>query len=184
MSKADFEAWWLDNEQRVTHILLALRAAYGNVIEIDDLRSETFLRCWASSPRQSDDGYSGWVWGVAKRVVADALRDIYRIRRLSETLGQQMVIDQCAGLILERLIVRCRIDILMDLCAGWRDSDDSWDVRLTKRRVVQELVQRIDSGRPVSRKVLAEAMNLSPQYIGRLLNDIANEIVEIEDAEV
>lgn len=179
MSKEHFQLWWIDNEPSITHMLLSLGAAYGHPMEIDDLKSETFLRCWISGPQFSEGGYSTWLWAVAKSVIRDAVREIQRANKLIKRLIDQAPYESPANTVINRLAVESRIEILGGLFGPWRDEPG-----LAKYRLLHELVRRINSDMPISTRVLAKALGLSPQHVRRLRKEIATEILEREDAEV
>jgi len=186
VSKAEFEAWWAENDGKITDILRSLGAAYGNPLDTDDLKSETFLRCWCSNPNSVKDGYSRWIWVVAKSVIGDAFRQQKRQEQTCLALIQPSneFADSVARIVMQRLRVELRIEILGDLYREWTLCEGDWDARSAKRKLLYELARRIEFSMPISAKAIAEIVGLSSRHVRRLLNEIANEILEIEDAEV
>jgi len=186
MSKSQFEAWWTENEEAVSRLLSSLLAAYGNGMDLDDLKSETFLRCWCSQPGPSGDGYKTWDWTVAKNLMIDRVRQYAKEQAVGEPLIQEPSTAEWDPRVVteRRLIIQSRIDIVEQMYMGWEQASDWYDSRQAKRKVLEALAILIATDKPITHNAIAQSAGLSRRYVSLLLWQIANEILEIESAEM
>lgn len=92
----------------------------------EDAVGETFARAWAGVPRYRDQGvpFVAWIYGIARHVVADALRAGIRVEpraepRLDEPVVRDHDLDRLTlGAALDRLPPEQRAVIEMKYLAG------------------------------------------------------------------
>jgi RNA polymerase sigma factor (sigma-70 family) len=117
------------------------RRTYDGQVAID-LVAETYARAWESRRRYTGrpddpDGLAAWTWGIARNVLADALRRGDAERRAVQRLGLEP--PQLAGDELRRLEDRAELGTLRATLAAALEDLSPEQPEAVRQRVLDEL---------------------------------------------
>jgi len=171
IDKADFLGWWLISVDTLKRMMSTMNSAYGNPMDLDDLFSEVFLRCWNGHLKDDSRGYRPWVWGVARNILC---RELYRLRKSVEAMPKLYEPSECVGE--ERLI---SIERIANVIQNYQEQG-----RYTKYSYLTLALELTESSGDVpTHAEIAKRMGVSTQRVGRIMAKIKEDLIRAERSE-
>ena len=171
IDKTDFLGWWLISVGVLKRMMSTMNSAYGNPMDLDDLLSEVFLRCWNGHLKDDSRGYRPWVWGIARNILSS---ELCRLRKSVEVMPKLYEPPESVGE--ERLI---NIERIANVIQNYQEQG-----RYTKRSylvIALELTEA--SGDVPIHAEIAKRMGISRQRVGRIMAEIKEDLIRAERSE-